>query len=114
MNHSLVVKEIQFLVDTLRDRLSKNAESAGYVLSDSFFRTPDVFSTEVSSNEKKNKRQEDIISLLKERSDLSVKDFTQIIKDCSEKTVQRELLELVEKGIVKKQGERRWSRYSLR
>jgi len=45
---------------------------------------------------------------------LSVKDFTRVIKDCSEKTIQRELLDLVEKGIVKKEGERRWSRYSLK
>lgn len=151
MNHSLLVKEIQFVLDTLRDRLSKSAESAGYVLSESFFRTPDVFVSEFSSsnsrptssfglkskgqkdydveknssteaplkikkdsNDKKNKRQEDILNLLKERSDLSVKDFTQVIKDCSEKTVQRELLDLVDKGIIKKEGERRWSRYSLR
>jgi hypothetical protein len=30
-----------------------------------------------------------------------------------EKTIQRELLALVEEGIVKKEGERRWSTYSL-
>lgn len=150
MNHEVLEKEIVTVLDMLRDRLSKNAESAGYVLSESFFKTPGTFSTtspydgysqvppgssplkghknlendkypfsktpskgQSSSVEKKNKRQNEILNLLKNRSDLSVKDFMEVIKDCSEKTVQRELLELVDKGVIKKQGERRWSRYSL-
>jgi hypothetical protein len=55
-----------------------------------------------------------IISLLKKRDGLTIKDFSTVIKDCSEKTIQRELLSLVEKGVLKKEGERRWSKYSLR
>ncbi len=44
---------------------------------------------------------------------LSVKDIAFSIKDCSEKTLQRELLALVDLGILKKEGERRWSKYIL-
>jgi hypothetical protein len=149
MNHSLLVKEIDGIVGLLRDRLAQNAENAGYVLSESFFRTPDLFSTGFKSGSrspidhpgvdskgqsllphssqkiridqgqnspvqaKKSNRQEAIISILKTQSHLSIKDFYKVIKDCSQKTIQRELLELVNKGIVKKEGERRWSRYSL-
>lgn len=149
MNHAILVKEIDGILEMLRDRLAQNVENAGYILSESFFKTPNLFSSgfksdskssvrfnqdsdkgqfsvnkKIQSNingfkenedspNKKNKRQEDILNLLKSRSNLSVKDFTQVIKDCSEKTVQRELLDLVNKGIVKKDGERRWSRYSL-
>jgi DNA-binding transcriptional ArsR family regulator len=61
----------------------------------------------------KGDRREKILGLLKRKDKLTVRDFTQIIKDCSEKTIQRELLDLVHKGILKKEGERRWSRYSL-
>jgi DeoR/GlpR family transcriptional regulator of sugar metabolism len=63
---------------------------------------------------KKTQRQGAILNVLKGQSNLTVKDFSRVIKDCSEKTIQRELIELVEKGIVKRDGERRWSRYSLR
>lgn len=62
----------------------------------------------------KSNRQDVIISLLSKSSELSIKDFTFSIKDCSEKTIQRELVSLVSKGQVKKMGEKRWSRYSLK
>jgi len=61
----------------------------------------------------KNKRYEVIINLLKKTKEISVKDVSSIVSDCSEKTIQRELLSLVDKGVLKKEGERRWSKYSL-
>ena len=61
----------------------------------------------------KNNRQDIILSMLKSGVKLSVKDFAMNIKDCSEKTIQRELLSLVSKGVLKKEGERRWSKYFL-
>ena len=62
---------------------------------------------------KKNKRQSIIINLLKRKKDIMVKDVAEVVHDCSEKTLQRELLALVSEGILKKEGERRWTRYSL-
>lgn len=147
MNHDLLVREIDSIVAMLRDRLAESAENAGYVLSESFFKTPDLFSSgfrmgqrtadgrkldakshdtqekpvivgvsqgHIGMQEKKSKRQEAILAVLRGHSDLTIKDFSKVIKDVSEKTIQRELLELVDKGIVKKEGERRWSRYSLK
>ncbi|MFA6430688.1 MAG: hypothetical protein WC229_02825 [Candidatus Paceibacterota bacterium] len=61
----------------------------------------------------KSNRQEVITSMLKSGVKLTIKDFTKNIKDCSEKTIQRELLALVAKGVLKKEGERRWSKYFL-
>lgn len=61
----------------------------------------------------KNKRYEVIINLLKKTKEISVRDVSSIVSDCSEKTIQRELLSLVDKGVLKKEGERRWSKYSL-
>ncbi len=63
--------------------------------------------------ESKESRREGIIGLLKNKESLTIKDFSNTIKDCSEKTIQRELLGLVASGVLKKEGERRWSRYSL-
>jgi hypothetical protein len=62
---------------------------------------------------KKNKRQSLIIGLLKKKKEIMVGDVSEIIQDCSEKTIQRELLSLVSQGVLKKQGERRWTRYML-
>ncbi|MEK7609809.1 MAG: hypothetical protein AAB470_01660 [Patescibacteria group bacterium] len=151
MNHILLVKEIDNIVGMLRDRLAENAENAGYVLSENFFRTGDMFASgfkmggklpminnqgpikdrasfenPISSDKlrfskghennqvKKTQRQESIINVLKGQSNLTIKDFSKVIKDCSEKTIQRELIELMDRGVVKKEGERRWSRYSLK
>jgi len=65
------------------------------------------------SNVLKDKRQNIIIALVKKHRTLTIKGFTGVIKDCSEKTIQRELLALVARGVLKKEGERRWSTYSL-
>ncbi|MHB1316558.1 MAG: hypothetical protein ACYCZW_01740 [Minisyncoccota bacterium] len=62
---------------------------------------------------KKTNRQSIIINLLKKKKDLTIKDIALVIKDCSEKTIQRELINLINTGVLKKTGERRWSRYSL-
>lgn len=137
MNHSLLVREIDNIVRMLRDRLAQNAQNAGYILSESFFKTPNLFTAgfkpdarsgtrdsapqnkgaariSADTTAKKTDRQDRILTILKDQSNLTVKDFAKVITDVSEKTIQRELLDLVQKGVIKKEGERRWSRYSLK
>lgn len=58
-------------------------------------------------------RTDAIIALLKDKGRITIKDVSVVLKDVSEKTVQRELLSLVASGRVRKEGERRWSTYSL-
>ncbi len=62
---------------------------------------------------KKKRRQDIIMNLLNKKKELIIKDISEVVKDCSEKTIQRELLALVKSGVLNKEGERRWSRYSL-
>jgi len=59
-------------------------------------------------------RRNIIINLIKDKISVNVKDISIVIKDCSEKTIQRELIALVNEGVLKKEGERRWSVYSLK
>jgi hypothetical protein len=61
----------------------------------------------------KNERRENILTLLKDRGSVYIKDLSTMIKDVSEKTIQRELQSLVLEGIVTREGERRWTRYTL-
>lgn len=61
----------------------------------------------------KNNRQDIIKDMLKGGVKLTIKDFAQKIKGCSEKTIQRELIVMLTSGVLKKEGERRWSKYFL-
>jgi hypothetical protein len=135
MNANILIHEIE----SIKNFINKNIEGIqlpGYILSDSFFQTDapavtnlvnqkkfnDTLRTannnletkvKIDVKDKKNGRQESILALLKKDSHLTIKDFAKVITDCSEKTIQRELISLVEKGLVKREGERRWSTYSL-
>src|SRR3989344_1608695 len=62
---------------------------------------------------KRNRRQTAIIGVLKKKREIIIKDLAGIISDCSEKTIQRELLNLVQAGILTKKGIRRSTKYSL-
>ena len=66
-----------------------------------------------SKTEGKSERQTLILSTISSRGESSIKDLTDVIKGCSEKTIQRELIALVDSGSLLKTGERRWSRYSI-
>ena len=61
----------------------------------------------------KSDRQESILKALCKDEYMNIKDLLKYVKGCSEKTLQRELTALLQKGIVKRTGERRWSMYSL-
>ncbi len=69
---------------------------------------------ESSGGVNKKNRRNLIISAIQKSGEVSIKDISVFIKDCSEKTLQRELLAMVDENVLKKEGERRWSRYSLR
>ena len=154
MNHSILRNEIEGIVTLLKTKVFEDAARAGYVLSDSFFKTESSRTDEIPSQgtslfsrtdtsshiskgpsaspvkqikserseakpkvavkDKKDSRKAVILELLRKQSNLTIKDFVKAITDCSEKTIQRELLDLVDKGIIKREGERRWSTYSLK
>ncbi len=61
----------------------------------------------------KDSRRSVILNFLKGKDWTSIKDITDAVDGCSAKTIQRELSDLVQKGVLKKKGDRRWSRYLL-
>ena len=56
-------------------------------------------------------RRDGILKLIKQQGPISIKDIARSVPGVSSKTVQRELVELVRRGLLKKEGDRRWSRY---
>ncbi|MEK7569028.1 MAG: DeoR family transcriptional regulator [Patescibacteria group bacterium] len=61
----------------------------------------------------KESRRTRILKLIKDNREVSIKDIVSHFPDLSEKTIQRELVSMSDSGVLKKSGERRWSRYAL-
>lgn len=128
MNHDILKAEFENLRKMISD--DEAGRLRGAVLSEQFFTstTPVYPKGQISLSDRPTRplenrlsvkpvlagRQEVIISLLRKNNELGIKDFSLSIRDCSEKTIQRELAVLVSKGQVIKKGEKRWSRYSLK
>ncbi|HEV7449763.1 MAG TPA: DeoR family transcriptional regulator [Candidatus Paceibacterota bacterium] len=58
-----------------------------------------------------SERTERILEFIRKQKSASIKDIAATIKGCSEKTIQRELAGLIQEGLVRRVGERRWSQY---
>lgn len=58
-------------------------------------------------------RRERIRTVLEAKGEASIKDISEIITDCSEKTIQRELNAMIDENVIVRKGERRWSRYTM-
>jgi hypothetical protein len=138
MNFSILKSEFSSLVDVLNSEISKPKDSNHELISSSFFEVKDYQNKAVSSSDfsssgfrvspvnvkdnqslvtkdefKRSNRQNIILGLIKKKKELTIKDIAQVIKDCSEKTIQRELISFIKAGVLKRVGERRWSKYSL-
>lgn len=75
-------------------------------------RTQTPLGGEVAAVQKQS-RQARIQTVLEAKGEATIKDIAEVITDVSEKTIQRELNTMIDKNIVKRQGERRWSKYSV-
>ncbi|OIO30411.1 hypothetical protein AUJ77_03110 [Candidatus Nomurabacteria bacterium CG1_02_43_90] len=94
-----------------------------FVMSDSKIKgdkvKPENTNTHVVSNTRANteiakqSRRAQILKLIKDNREVAIKDIVAHFPDLSEKTIQRELLAMSDSGVLKKFGERRWSRYAL-
>jgi len=99
-------KKLSKRQDDVGDSIEKN------VIRDSVNK-PIYLENSTEKKKKKNERQVKIIDLIKNKVLVSIKDISDNIKGCGEKTIQRELMAMVKSGVLKKEGERRWSKYSL-
>lgn len=114
---SVVKKDTAFVKDTLKDNSVEIKDMSFKKDSEPVLRTeknnvpknvPDL-----TTQDTKNQRQEDILKILKQKKDASINDISLLIKDCSSKTIQRDLATLIKKNLVRKEGDRRWSVYNL-
>ena len=135
MNFRILNREFENLISLIEKHEEPYQMGSGFVLDEQLFKIPNPPTFSTSSIKKtmpsvkgqsilkdnlsvkveiKDNRQEAILSFLKDKgNEQSIKDIGEALKDCSEKTLQRELQRMVTEGRLKKTGERRWSRYSL-
>jgi hypothetical protein len=62
---------------------------------------------------KLSSRQKLIIDIVSKKGIIGIGDITRFITDCSTKTIQRDLLKMVDGGVLKRSGEKRWTQYEL-
>jgi DNA-binding transcriptional ArsR family regulator len=68
---------------------------------------------QVSDNGGGSARRDAILSILGSKGPSYIKDISTLVRDVSEKTIQRELGALVQEGKVTRTGERRWTTYAI-
>lgn len=68
---------------------------------------------EKRQDDTQKKRRAIILKMLEEKGEITVRDVTDVIKNYSAKTIQRELKSMVRDGLLEKHGKRRWTRYTL-
>jgi hypothetical protein len=58
-------------------------------------------------------RRDRVLLVLRDKGEATIKDIVDVVTDCSEKTIQRELISLIKDNVITREGERRWSKYKL-
>ncbi len=122
---SVVLKHEMFAVDssdkkTLENPYKGHDELKGQnILSNVLYNRPQINSknsygqvTPKSEVLAKSLRRDDVLAVVRKKGRVSVKDVVSELSDIGEKTIQRELLSLVKEGVLKKEGEKRWSTYT--
>lgn len=88
--------------------------STGATLSNvSFTPKADSQTGEEIIKDKIKDRRNAIMSVIKDKGHVTIKDISTALPHISEKTIQRELSFFIENGMILKKGERRWSTYAL-
>lgn len=84
-------------------------------MSNNVFNSPIQKDTQKGQNAAPSKGQSErtqrILDYIRQKGSVSIKEIATTIKGCSEKTIQRELISLIQAGLVRRVGERRWSHY---
>ncbi len=130
MNAEVIKRELKSLVSFIEEKHDMHySTSSRLLLTPSYFKVDEVKSFIASpapaSSEKVEKstvsspapdaqeRKKKVLDIGRSLEVFSIKDVSSQIQDCSEKTIQRLLLDMVAEGLLIKEGERRWSKYKI-
>lgn len=104
-------------IKNVLDKIKDKNNSKGQILKDNEENSVPISKGQKTSSPKKNEAREQRVERLKAILDkgqkMTIKDISKKITDCSEKTIQRDLSFMLEKGLLEKEGKRRWSKYKI-
>lgn len=72
-----------------------------------------TFDKRQNGNGGNSERKESILKVIRDKGEVTIKDIASVVPGYSEKTIQRDLIDLLSGGSLKKKGERRWTVYFL-
>lgn len=58
-------------------------------------------------------RKQSILDVVRSHKNASMQDIQKFVTDCSEKTLQREMVALIAAGMIRKVGDKRWATYHI-
>ncbi len=94
------------------ERMSKKDKKVE-PMSDMSNRAKEVEDKQERTSGEITERQKKILEYIQKTSQAKISDFYTFFTDISSKTIQRDLQDLVSKNFLKKEGEKRWTVYSL-
>lgn len=99
----------------LLTQVTKVAIGVGSVKSDSKYPINDMVKAQQppKPTTQNNDRKQSIINVIRSHKNASMQDITKFVTGYSEKTLQRELVSLIQSGVIKKVGDKRWATYHI-
>ena len=110
-NDSLSNPTLQRVISPIVDSLPKDSYQVESQPNTQALPKQKKFVPLVENKERRSVRQEQVLKVLSPSEEMSIKDIANKVRGCSEKTIQRELNELLEQKRIVRIGEKRWSRY---
>lgn len=108
-----IEEDVSYKGQTIKDnKMSVKVDKAPTPKKPDFIQTLEKEKSEAGP--KKSERRDQIVSLIKEKIEVSVTDIASHFPALSNKTIQRELISMVDEGVLKREGDKRWSKYSLK
>lgn len=98
---------------SVKDNQSKPRATMSFIKDKKPAQKPHLTAVSKTTEMPKEDREEKIFEVIRDKGTVSIKDISSVIFDCSEKTIQRTLQTLIDKGQIMKEGERRWAKYRL-
>lgn len=75
--------------------------------------TPESPAEKAANTGSANERQKAIIGHLSDKGQAKISDFYETFDGVSSKTIQRDLQDLVARNMIRKEGDKRWTTYTL-
>lgn len=101
---------IKLLLDTNTIGQSNGQNNVQKVISE---KPKNVLTKQSVSTVNHQDRKDKIFAIIKDKKEITVGELAVIFNEYSEKTMQRDLLEMVAKGLLRKEGDKRWRKYTL-